>query len=103
MNRWGLEDSHVQKITEALTHFPEIQEARIFGSRAIGNYKPGSDVDIALFGDGPLTCTSQISAILNEELPLIYQFDVVDYSKIENPDFIAHISTHGQTLYRKQS
>ncbi len=102
MGRWGLEDVHIQLITETLVRFPNIQEARVFGSRAMGNYKPGSDVDIALFGDGPLNCATQVSAILNEEQPLAYQFDIVDYSKIENPDLKIHIDQFGQQLYHRQ-
>lgn len=101
MNRWGLEEAHVRMITETLARFPEIREARIFGSRAIGNHKPGSDVDIALYGNRPLSCVTQVSGILNEELPLVYQFDVVDYSQLENPAFKAHIDQFGQQLYRR--
>lgn len=99
MSRWGLDDSHIQMVTKTLARFPEIQEARIFGSRAMGNYKPGSDVDIALFGKGSLSCTAQVSAILNEELPLAYRFDVVDYAKVENKEFTAHIDQFGQQLF----
>lgn len=102
MGRWGLEDTHIRMITDTIARFPEVVEARIFGSRAMGNYKPGSDVDIALFGDKPLSCTAKIGTILNEEQPMAFQFDVVDYSKIENPDFKAHIDEFGQALYRKK-
>jgi predicted nucleotidyltransferase len=100
MNQWGLQESHIRMILNVLARFPEIREARIFGSRAIGNFKPGSDVDIALFGNLQPDCAMQISAVLNEELPLAFQFDVVDYSRIENPNLKVHIDQYGEKLYR---
>jgi predicted nucleotidyltransferase len=100
MDQWGLQGSQIKKMVEVFARFPEIREARIFGSRAMGNYKPGSDVDIALFGNGPLACVTRVSAILNEELPLPYQFDIVDYAMIENPAFKAHIEKCGRQLYQ---
>lgn len=100
MNRWGLTATHLQLLRETFARFPQIQEARIFGSRAMGNFKPGSDVDLALYGSMPLTCTTQVSTILNEELPLPFFFDVVDYARVTNPAFIAHIDQVGQVIYR---
>lgn len=99
MNPWGLKSTHLQLLHKAFAQFPEIREVRIFGSRAMGNFKPGSDVDLALYGDTPLTCTTRVGAMLNEELPLPFRFDVVDYARVENPAFIAHIDQVGQVLY----
>lgn len=69
----------------------------------MGNFKPGSDVDLALYGDGFLRCTTRVSTLLNQELPLPYHFDVVDYAAIERPDFRQHIDVVGQCVYRRQS
>ena len=99
MNSWGLKETDIQLFQKTFAQFPEVSEVRIFGSRALGNFKPGSDVDLALFGKGKLACVTRISAILNEELPLPYRFDVVDYAQISRPDFIEHIDSVGQKIY----
>lgn len=101
MNPWGLKESHIHLVQKTLAEFPEIREVRIFGSRAMGNFKPGSDIDLALYGDGPIAHLTRLSAKLNEELPLPYLFDVVDYAAIENPDLTTHIDRFGQIFYRK--
>ena len=46
----GLSKRDLDEISEILKSFPEIEEAVLFGSRAKGNYKPGSDIDIAIKG-----------------------------------------------------
>lgn len=48
---FGLWESDLLAIRRVLEKYPEVRQALIFGSRAKGNYKPGSDVDIALKGD----------------------------------------------------
>lgn len=101
MSSWGLKSSDINLLRETFARFPEIQEVRIFGSRALGNFKPGSDVDLALFGKGNLECATRVSALLNEELPLPYHFDVVDYAQVTNPDFITHIDQVGQIFYSR--
>lgn len=100
-NTWGLTTRHLQLIAETLAQFPEVLEARIFGSRALGTFKPGSDVDLVLYGQGPLACATRISRILNEDLPLPHRFDVCDYATISDPDMKAHIDQFGQVLYRR--
>lgn len=101
MSRWGLSEKQLSMMRETFSRFPEIREVRIFGSRAAGNYKPGSDVDLALYGDSKLSCTARVSAVLNEELPLPYFFDVVDYAAVERPEFRKHIEEVGQSIYRQ--
>ncbi|MBI4236990.1 MAG: nucleotidyltransferase domain-containing protein [Deltaproteobacteria bacterium] len=86
-------------VRATLARFPEIREARIFGSRAMGNFKTGSDVDLALYGTGPLACVTRISTLLNQELPLPYYFDVIDYASISNAALRAHIDAFGVSCY----
>ncbi|WP_204226487.1 nucleotidyltransferase domain-containing protein [Clostridium botulinum] len=47
---FGLLERDIKYINEVLDKFEEIEKAIIFGSRAMGNYKKGSDVDIAIIG-----------------------------------------------------
>lgn len=41
----------IEYIKKALIKFNEIEEAVVFGSRAMGNYKKGSDIDIVIIGE----------------------------------------------------
>lgn len=50
----GLTDKDLKEITGILARFPQIKEALIFGSRALGNYKKGSDIDLVLKGEAKI-------------------------------------------------
>ncbi|TVR39251.1 MAG: nucleotidyltransferase domain-containing protein [Cryomorphaceae bacterium] len=97
---FGLKDSDIEAMNHVLRAFPGIEEAVIFGSRAMGNYRRGSDVDIALFGEGVDVDTAQkVAWQLNEETLMPYRFDVLSYANISNPDLRDHIRRVGLTLY----
>lgn len=49
--RYGLTDQDLNYIIKTIAKFDEIEKAVLFSSRAKGNYKPGSDIDIAIYGD----------------------------------------------------
>jgi len=96
MNRFGLSDQQLNLIKETVAQFNEIDSAVIFGSRAMGNYKPGSDVDIAIKGRGINSdIVAALSTRLNEELPLPHFFDVVHYNTLDNETLIRHIDEEG--------
>jgi len=99
---FGLTEKHIHLIVQAIAKYPDVEEAVVFGSRAMGNYKPGSDVDIALKGTlKPDTC-SDVFVELNEYLPLLYKFDVIEYSKIRELPFKEHIDRYGKALYTRK-
>ena len=96
MNRFGLSDQQLNLIKETIARFDEIKSAVVFGSRAMGNHKPGSDVDIAVKGENISEKTiSALSTLLNEELPLPYFFDVVHYDTLDNETLVQHINEEG--------
>ena len=81
---YGLRDSDIVHITDAISQFDEISEVLLFGSRAKGNYKIESDVDLAIKGDQVTpTTVLELSDCLNEEKPLPYFFDVIQYETID--------------------
>jgi predicted nucleotidyltransferase len=97
---YGLTDRDFAQILAALRQFPQIEESLIFGSRAKGNYKPGSDVDLAVKGKNiTYRDVIRLSTRLNEDLPLPYFFDVVHYEALDNPALIAHIDRVGKIIY----
>jgi len=99
---YGLIERDMKYILEAVSKYPEIEEVIIFGSRAIGNYKKGSDVDIALKGQEINRKTViRLSNDLNEEYPLPYFFDVLNYNEITNEELKEHIDNIGKVIYKK--
>lgn len=98
---YGLMDRDLKYIIEVLSSYPEVEEGLIFGSRALGNYKAGSDVDLSLKGKLSSSILTQISRRLNEEYPLPYFFDILDYTSISNDALIKHIDSYGKTIYHK--
>ncbi len=99
----GLKDSDLVVIREILGRFPDVESATVYGSRALGTQKPGSDVDIALIGkDVSRNTVIQVSALLNEESPLPYHFDVTNYHTIKNTQLKEHIDRVGWLFYNKK-
>jgi predicted nucleotidyltransferase len=98
---FGLTKEDLSKIIQVLKAFPEVQRGVIFGSRALGTYKRGSDIDIALFGKNLNSIITRISYELNEELVLPYFFDLVDYNSISNQQLKEHIDRVGLLFYQK--
>ena len=97
---YGLSEIAQQKILSVFNLFPEIQEVIIFGSRAIGSYREGSDIDMAVKGN------INFGKLLNicsktEDLNLPYKFDILDYSKIKEPGLIEQIDKYGDVFYKK--
>ena len=97
---FGLLPRDIEDITHLLRQYTAVEQAILFGSRAKGNYKSGSDVDIALKG-GQLTqrTIAAIADFLNEETFMPYRFDVLNYHTIDNPQLVAHIDRVGVLLY----
>ncbi|MCP8970414.1 nucleotidyltransferase domain-containing protein [Ectobacillus sp. SYSU M60031] len=68
----------------------------------MGNYKNGSDVDLTLVGKGITKSTLYgLHDLLDEEYPLPYFFDVLNYHDIENPKLVEHIDTVGKVTYSR--
>lgn len=101
--QFGLTDKDLNLIRTAIGTFAEIEEVLVFGSRAMGNYKNGSDVDLAIKGSAiNLRTISTLSAQLNEELPLPYTFDVIHYETIDTSALIDHIDSYGKPLFHRK-
>ncbi|MCI5158452.1 MAG: nucleotidyltransferase domain-containing protein [Candidatus Electrothrix sp. AUS1_2] len=101
--KYGLSEKVLKEIQTVFGEFAEIEEVVLYGSRAKGNYKPGSDIDIALKGKRlHLQLLNSIDMEL-DELLLPYIFDLSIYDHINNNDLLAHIQRVGKVLYRKNS
>lgn len=99
---FGLIERDISYIKKALKNFKEIEKAIVFGSRAMGNYKKGSDVDIAIIGKEITSETIfKLDDYLNEVYPLPYFFDIIHYDLIINDKLKEHIDTEGKIIYIK--
>ncbi len=93
----GLSEKHFQLIVETLKQ-TDIDRAVMFGSRAKGNWRENSDIDIAVFGEG-VNVGSLVAQL--DELPMPYKFDIVDYNSINSCALREHIDRVGIEIYTK--
>ncbi len=98
---FGLTQVEINQVTQVLQAFESVQSALLFGSRAKGSHKPGSDIDIALIGDNLETSITQIAYQLNEESLLPYFFDIIDYKNLSNQALKEHIDRVGIQFYSR--
>jgi predicted nucleotidyltransferase len=99
----GLTDRTVTQIHDVLGRFPEVERVVLYGSRAKGNFKPGSDVDLTLLGP---EVTPRILGHIQEEFddgPLPYSFDLSILAQITQADLIDHIQRVGVVFYEKKA
>lgn len=100
--KFGLSESDLEYIVDTIKKFNEIKKATIFGSRAKGNFKPGSDIDIAIFGDDiTFNTLSSLHSMLEEQSPLPYLFDIIDYTHLKHNDLKEHIDRVGSTIFER--
>jgi predicted nucleotidyltransferase len=100
--RFGLKEATIQKICAVLARYPQVEKAVLFGSRAIGNYKNSSDIDLVLVGGDNLT-EKVLCQIMDEidDLLLPYTFDLSIFQHISDPEVIEHIQRVGVVFYQK--
>lgn len=98
---YGLSDQQLEEIIQFIAAYPEVEEAILFGSRAIGTYKPASDVDIAIKGNGVNSAlAARLKFDIEEDTYLPYFFDFVAYSTITREALKQHIDEKGISIYR---
>ncbi len=99
---FGLKTSTINQINAVFAHYDAVQEVVLYGSRAKGNYKRGSDIDLILKGEGlNLQLLNRIDFEL-DDLLLPYTFDLSIYDQIDNTDLIEHIGRVGMTFYKQR-
>lgn len=100
--RFGLKEPIIEKIHSVLARYPQVEKAIVYGSRAKGTYKNGSDIDLTLCGGADLTLDVQHRIMEElEEMLLPYTIDLSIFPNISDPDVIEHIRRIGITFYEK--
>jgi predicted nucleotidyltransferase len=96
---FGINENAFKQINKVFTTFPVVQKVLLYGSRAKGNYRAGSDIDLAIKGnDINLQLLNKIRLQL-DDLMLPYSFDISNYQQIENPELISHIDRVGKVFF----
>lgn len=99
----GLSDKDVESIRETLRLFPKVGEAILYGSRAKGSYRLGSDFDLTLKGN-ELSYQDLLNIELAlDDLLLPYKIDLSLHHQLDNPQLIDHIARVGKSLYKAEN
>lgn len=99
---FGLSSATLEKLNSVFAQHAAIDSVLIYGSRAKGNYRPGSDIDLTIKG-GEISFAEflQIEDQI-DDLMLPYTVDLSQYRQLENTALIAHIDRVGVAIYNKE-
>jgi predicted nucleotidyltransferase len=99
--KFGLKEDTIERIAAVLAGFPQVERAVLYGSRAKGNCRNGSDIDLTLHGkDLTLSVISKIDQGI-DDLLLPYTFDLSIFQRLSDPDLIDHVQRVGVEFYQR--
>lgn len=100
---YGLNDQTIARLIAVFSACPEIDRVILYGSRAKGNYRPGSDIDLTIVGDA--VTPSKCLQIANEldDLLLPYKIDLSLMRQIEDREVIEHINRVGKNFFERNA
>ena len=102
MAEYGLPDRTLATVKTVLSKYPGIRSAVLYGSRAKGNYKKGSDIDITLHTDGAFSHRDLLRLMGDfDDSDMPYIVDVSDYRSLQNENLKDHIRRVGKVLYER--
>lgn len=98
--KFGLSLETINLLKSIFFKYPQIENVLIYGSRAKGNFKEGSDIDLVI--KGALLTTTDLLKIENdiEELMLPYKVDLALFHQIENVELVEHINRVGIQIFK---
>ena len=100
---FGLTDRDMQTLKDIFNNYPSVRTVFIFGSRASGTYKFGSDIDLAVMNEGVQeTVIDRIKSDCDES-SLPYAVDLINYSTLKHPELKSHIDRVGVPFYQRES
>lgn len=101
MKKFGIIENAFDELISLFAQKSSIEKVILFGSRAMGNFSNGSDIDLALFGQN-LKLNDQLD--LNwklENLDYPYTYDFLIHKNIKDQNVIDHIKRVGIVIYQK--
>lgn len=98
---YGLKKTTIDSIQRVFEKYPQVEKVILYGSRAKGNYRNGSDIDLTLIGSAlDLSLLFKIESAL-DHLLLPYKIDLSVLRQIENQELLDHIGRVGVVFYEK--
>lgn len=96
---FGLDPSIIEMIRSVFAHYPPVTEVRLYGSRAKGTFRTGSDIDLSIMDEH--VSSEQLMQMENDfdELPFLYSIDLSLFHQIDNPALTEHILRIGKVFY----
>lgn len=98
---YGLTPEALCAIRTVLAAHPAVDAAVLYGSRALGRERPGSDIDLTLLGEHLQHRDLLDIELALDELLLPWKIDLSLLAHIDNPSLLAHIQRVGQRLYQR--
>ncbi len=98
---YGLSEETIRRICDVLSQHPSVEKAVLYGSRAKGTFRPGSDIDLSLYG---ATITVNDLGDIDSELDdllLPYTFDLLIFDTLSHVNLREHIERVGKILYER--
>lgn len=95
---FGLKLKNIDAINDCFAQYPQIEQVILYGSRAKGNYKNGSDIDLTIVGDMDYHSLHRLENQL-DDLLLPYKIDLSLKNKLTDPDLVEHIERIGKVFY----
>lgn len=102
LSKTGLKRETIDQIQNCLSRFPEIDKAVLYGSRAKGTFRRGSDIDLSLLGKKIGSSVISKLDIALDDLMLPYTFDISIYAQIDNDHFKEHIDRVGMIFFEQK-
>lgn len=97
--KFGIDFSVWEEIIEIFQNYKEVDRLILFGSRAMGTYRPNSDIDLVIFTEGiSFRRFLDLKAEL-DDLGLLYRIDLLDFNRIKNEELKSHIERVGVVIY----
>ncbi len=99
----GLSPFVVKTLQQVFDRYPEIEQVKVFGSRAEGRQRPGSDIDLAIFAANMDESTFARLWAEIEEQPIAFKMDVLHADRLKNADLLQEIIHRGVQIYPKKT
>ena len=96
MQNTGIKAIMIDQIRQLAAQY-DIQRVLLFGSRARGDYRPRSDIDLAISGGN----TAAFTLAVDEETDTLLKYDVVNLDGAVQPELLLEIEKDGKVLYEK--
>ena len=97
---YGIPEKSYRLILNSFKDFEQIEKVAIYGSRAMGNYKKGSDIDLVVYGKSlNQNLLLKLKTKLEQELPIPFYFDITHFESLPENDLKEHIDNHSKIIY----